>query len=125
MFPARYKLIEPHILVPLATMVHARWWLKSWALLGLRNEFQKEMSASETCTANLTFLTMHTNYLPKRELRRLFSQYYTDVRFVEAFFLKNSKRGRRVYALSKWMPFLPKLYSAVGSRAAFGRRNAL
>jgi hypothetical protein len=44
------------------------------------------------------------------------------VRFVEDAFLKNSPRGRRVYELSRLLPFLPKLYSAVGSRAAFGRR---
>jgi SAM-dependent methyltransferase len=122
-FPPRYKPIEPHVLVPLATVVRARWWLKSWALFGIRNEFQKRMSASEACMANLNYLNTRTNYLTKRELRRLFSQNYTDVRFVESAFLKNSERGRKIYELSRWLPFLPKLYSAVGSRAAFGRRD--
>jgi hypothetical protein len=45
------------------------------------------------------------------------------VRFVESAFLKNSERGRKVYKLSRWLPFLPKLYSAMGNRAAFGRRD--
>jgi ubiquinone/menaquinone biosynthesis C-methylase UbiE len=122
-FPARYMPIEPHVLVPFAAVLRARWWLKSWALFGIRNEFQKRMSASEACMANLTYLNTRTNYLTKRELRRQFSQGYTDVRFVESAFLKNSERGRKVYELSRWLPFLPKLYSAMGNRAAFGRRD--
>jgi SAM-dependent methyltransferase len=122
-FPSRYTPIEPHLLVPLATVVRARWWLKAWALVGIRNEFQKRMSAREACEANVTFLTSSTNYLPKRELRRLFGRYFTDVRFVEDAFLRNSERGRKIYQLSRWLPFLPKLYSAVRSRAAFGRRE--
>lgn len=121
-FPPRYMPIEPHVHVPLGTMLRKRWWLRTWALVGIRNEFQTKMSAREACEANHTYLNSHTNYLTKRELRRQFGQLYTDVRFVEDAFLKNSPRGRRVYELSRLLPFLPKLYSAVGSRAAFGRR---
>ena len=122
-FPPRYKPIEPHVLVPGATVLRSRWWLKSWAMLGIRNEFQKKLNAHQTCEANFTYLTSHTNYLPKRELRRQFSSYFTDVKFVEDAFLRHSDRGRKIYEMSKWLPFLPKLYSAVGSRAAFGRRE--
>ena len=70
-------------------MVRARWWLKAWALLGVRNQFQKRrrMSAAETCETNLQYLTSHTNYLPKRELYRQFSRYFTEIRFVERAFL--------------------------------------
>jgi len=124
-FPPRYMPIEPHVHVPLGTMLRSRWWLKTWALVGIRNEFQTKMSAAEATEANRTYLTSHTNYLTKRELRRQFAQFYTDVRFVEDEFLKNSPRGRKVYELSRYLPFLPKLYSAVGSRAAFGRRAAM
>lgn len=124
-FPARYKILEPHVFVPFGTVLRSRWWLKSWALIGIRNRFQRDMSAAEACAANLEFLTLHTNYLPKRTLQRLFSEHYTDVQFVEHLFLKHGNRGRKVYELSTWLPFLPKLYSAVGSRVAFGRRGDL
>jgi SAM-dependent methyltransferase len=124
-FPPRYTPIEPHVFVPLGTILRSRWWLKTWALVGIRNEFQRMLNAAETCEANRAYLTAHTNYLSKRELRRQFSRYYTDVRFVEDVFLKNSTRGRRIYELSRWLPFLPKLYSAIGSRAAFGRRPVM
>lgn len=121
-FPPRYAPIEPHVHVPLGTMLRSRWWLKTWAMIGIRNEFQRQLNAAETAEANRAYLTTHTNYLPKRELRRQFGRFYTDVRFVEDAFLKNSARGKKIYRLSRWLPFLPKIYSAVGSRAAFGRR---
>jgi SAM-dependent methyltransferase len=122
MFPSRYGLIEPHVLVPFGAMVQARWWLMCWALIGIRNRFQKGLSASETCTANKTFLTTRTNYLSKRALRRLFAQYYTDIDFVEHLFLKQSKRGHKAHELSTWLPFLPKLYSALRGRVLVGKR---
>jgi len=121
-FPPRYMPIEPHVHVPLGTMLRQRWWLKTWAMVGIRNEFQTKMSAREATEANHTYLTSHTNYLTKRQLREQFGRYYTDVRFVESDFLKNSPRGRKIAPLTKVLPFLPNLYSAVGSRAAFGRR---
>jgi len=121
-FPPRGMPIEPHVHVPLGTMLRQRWWLKTWALMGVRNEFQTKLSAQEACEANYKYLNSHTNYLTKRELREQFGRYYTDVRFVEDAFLKNSERGRKLYPLTKVMPFLPGLYGAVLTRAAFGRR---
>lgn len=123
MFPSRYQLIEPHVFVPLATMVRARWWLHSWALVGVRNRFQRQLSASATSTANLTYLTTHTNYLPKQALQRLFSDHFIEVQFVERLFLKHSKRGHKVYKLSAWLPFLPTIYSTLVSRVVFGKRG--
>jgi len=121
-FPPRYMPIEPHARVPLGTMLRQRWWLRTWAMLGIRNEFQAKMSAREACEANHTYLTSHTNYLTKRQLRQQFGRHYTDVRFVEAALLKHRPRGGKLARLARAVPFLPDLYSAIGSRAAFGRR---
>jgi len=123
-FPPRYMPIEPHARVPLATMLRQRWWLRTWAMVGIRNEFQVKMSARETCEANHTYLTAHTNYLTKRQLREQFSRYYADVRFVEGAYLEHRPRGGPLVKLAGRVPFLPGLYSAVGSRVAFGRRPA-
>ncbi len=124
LFPPRTTPIEPHVFVPLATMVRARWWLKAWALLGIRNQFQKRrrMSAAETCEDNLQYLTSHTNYLTRRELTQQFSQYFTEIRFVERADLQHSELGSKVHDLARWLPFLPPLYGALRCRAAFGRR---
>jgi len=121
-FPPRAMPVEPHVHVPLGTMLRQRWWLKTWALVGVRNEFQQKLSAEEACEANYRYLNGHTNYLTKRELREQFGRYYTDVRFVEDAFLRNSPRGRKIYPLTKVMPFLPDLYGTFMTRAAFGRR---
>ena len=121
-FPARYMPIEPHVHVPLGTMLRQRWWLRTWAMVGIRNEFQTKMSAREACEANHTYLTSHTNYLTRRELRRQFGRFYTDVRFVEGAFLRRRPRGGTVTELARLLPFLPRLYSALGNRVAFGRR---
>jgi SAM-dependent methyltransferase len=121
-FAPRWMPIEPHIRVPLANVFRARWWLKLWALLGIRNEFQKNLSADETVAANLKFLTTRTNYLPMRELRRLFEVHCTDLKFVESAFLKNSERGRKILPLTRLLPFLTTLYGATSNRVAFGRR---
>jgi SAM-dependent methyltransferase len=124
-FPARYMPIEPHVHVPLGTLLRQRWWLRTWALVGIRNEFQATLSAREACEANFRYLTTHTNYLTKRQLRDQFGQYYTDVRFVEGAFLQNRPRGGALARLTKRLPLLPDVYSAVGNRVAFGRRAAV
>jgi len=121
-FPPRYMPIEPHARVPLATILRQRWWLRTWALVGIRNEFQAKMSAREACEANHTYLSAHTNYLTKRQLREQFGRHYADVRFVEGAYLRHRPRGGTLAALARTLPFLPDLYSAVGSRVAFGRR---
>ena len=123
-FPPRYMPIEPHARVPLATLLRQRWWLQTWAMVGIRNEFQTKMSAREACEANHTYLTSHTNYLTKRQLRQQFGRWYTDVRFVEDAFLKHRPRGGAIARLANMLPFLSSVYSAVGSRVAFGRRPA-
>jgi SAM-dependent methyltransferase len=55
-FPSRYRVIEPHIYVPLASIFRPRWWLWLWALLGVRNEFQHGLPAREVVEKNAHFL---------------------------------------------------------------------
>jgi SAM-dependent methyltransferase len=124
-FPSKYKVIEPHVNVPFAAVMRARWWMKAWAAFGIRNQFQRKLNARQATEDSLRYLDTRTNYMSKRQLRWHFRQHFTDVRFVERAFLKTSERGRKLYKLSKWLPFLPSLYSMFGSRVAFGRREAL
>lgn len=65
-FPARYRLIEGHIGVPLACFFRPRWWLWLWARLGVRNEYQRGLSVAETVKRNGEFLAQMTNYLSMR-----------------------------------------------------------
>jgi SAM-dependent methyltransferase len=121
-FPSKYKVIEPHVRVPFAGVLRARWWMRLWAAMGVRNEFQRKLTARQATEDSLRYLGTRTNYYSKRQLRRQFAQLFSDVRFVEQAFLKTSERGRKIYRLSKGLPFLPTLYSMLGNRVVFGRR---
>lgn len=74
LFPTRWYLPrEPHIYVPLANWFRPvpRWYLKAWAMLGVRNEYQRGMSAEAVTVANLAFCRAGLHYLSCREIERL------------------------------------------------------
>jgi SAM-dependent methyltransferase len=93
-FPSRYRLIEGHMHVPFATVFRPRWWFMIWAWLGVRTVYQRGWPASKVVEQNVKWLPEHTNYLPGREIRRLFSQHFQRVEFVEEQFLRYSRRAR-------------------------------
>jgi SAM-dependent methyltransferase len=118
-FPSRYLLIEPHIYVPLTTMFRPRWWLWLWALLGVKNQFQKGLSVPEVVKRNAHFLSHGTNYLPPGKIKREFGRYFDKVSFVEQFFLRHSVRARALASV----PVLPSLYGIFYARFLYGVRN--
>lgn len=122
-FPSRYRMLEPHVFVPLGTMIRSHWWLSLWAGAGIRNDFQKGMSAGDTAKANRDWLVSSTNYLSKREIHDRFAGMFREMRFSEDLFLKQSKRGRMMFSMSRYLPWLPALYSAFGSRVVFTRKG--
>jgi SAM-dependent methyltransferase len=93
-FPSRYRVIEPRIYVPLASIFRPRWWLWLWALLGVRNDFQHGLPAREVVEKNAHFLKVNTNYLHAREVKQEFSRCFSQVEFVERVFLLHSNRAR-------------------------------
>ncbi len=123
-FPSRYMPIEPHVFVPFATMYQREWWLRLWATLGIRKPSQRGESASSVGRGNYQYLTEHTNYLSKREIRERFARFFPDVKFAESAFLKHSERARILYKLSPVLPFLPAAYSCARSRVVFGNRGS-
>lgn len=121
-FPSRYTPIEPHVYVPLATIVQTRWWLAIWAILGVRAPLQKSMSVREVTDANHVYLTSHTNYLSQSAIERFVSRYFGDYSFCESLFLKFSKRGRSIYKFSRFLPVLPWVYGMLWARVLFFRK---
>ena len=63
-FPARYGLIEPHMFVPLGGVLTSLAWYRLWALLGVRNEYQRGMSARDVALANRRYAESGINYVP-------------------------------------------------------------
>lgn len=123
-FPSRYRPLEVHVGVPLASVIQSSTWLYLWAMLGVRNKHQKDLSAEQTAKNNFVYLTGHTNYLTKRELtRHLADANFGEFSFCEALFLKNTRKGRSLYALSRILPFIPSLFSACYNRVLFTRKS--
>jgi len=124
-FPAKWKPIENHVLAPLGGVVQARWWLRLWASLGIRNSFQKEKSAAEVAQLNSEYLSKRTNYLSRSEILKLVSPYFGAPVFAEKHMLKHSYGGaRRIYPLARALPFVARLYSSFYSRVVFLRKPA-
>lgn len=115
-FPSRYKPIEAHVLVPFSSIFGSYSWMLLWAKLGLRTKQQKGLSAKEIAARNYEYLKNNTNYLTKSQLIAEFNRFFDKTAFLEKTFLKYSGRGKYVYALSKYIPFLPALYSILRAR---------
>ena len=119
LFPSRYKLIEPHIFVPLATVVQKYWWLRLWAGMGVRKKEQSGLPPGKVAALNYEYLKTSTNYLSKTEINNHIGGYFHEIKYCESEFLKYSNRGRVVYQISWLLPFLPRLYSGLFSRVIY------
>lgn len=112
-FPSRYYPIEPHVYIPLGTIVQHPLWLRAWAELGIRNEFQQDLNASETAQHNHQYLTNHTNYLRRRTIERLFLARFKSLAWCEEDVLDLSRIGRKIdqHAPGMLRPFLRKAHA--------------
>lgn len=115
-FPSRYRPIEPHIHVPLATVLQGRAWMTLWAALGVGFSARRRWPAREGGRWMHERLSTRTNYLTKAQIRRHAERWFGDVRFIERDFLKYTPRGPLLYRLSAALPFLPALFSTFYSR---------
>jgi SAM-dependent methyltransferase len=119
--PSRYRPIEVHVFVPLASIIRTYWWLYFWALLGIRNEFQNHMKVKERTTMNYNYLEQKTNYLSRNSLQKHFYKHFNNVIFCEKEFLKFSPGGKYLFPLLKVLPFLPFIYSTFRTRVILAR----
>jgi len=80
-FPPRYRLIEGHTFVPFGGLIKARWYYYLWALLGVRNQYQKGLSAKETADRNVKYAHTGTNYPPLGKLRAIGGRHFEVSQF--------------------------------------------
>jgi SAM-dependent methyltransferase len=125
-FPSRYSILEPHIGVPLGTVIQAYSYLYVWAVLGLRDKSQAAYTARKIARRNHEFLRTETKYLSKRHFMKLADGSFRDIEFVEKHFWKHSGgKGQFIYktlsrlGLVKLVPFVASLVSPFGYRALF------
>lgn len=96
MFPARWRPIEGHVFVPIGGRFAPRWWLRVWAIAGVRNDFQKGMDAAEVVERNASFLSTSTNYLRTGEIERIARRHFSGVTWAEGAMLRNTYGRARI-----------------------------
>jgi SAM-dependent methyltransferase len=123
-FPSKLKPVEAHVFVPLGGVMQSKWWLRIWALLGIRNSFQTGKSAGEVVELNSKYLKERTNYLSRVELVQAISANFQHMVWAESHMIKHSYgNARRLYPLLRLFPPAAKLYSALYARVIFLRKS--
>lgn len=122
-FPGPYTPIEMHVYVPLASVHRSYPWLYLWALLGVRNEYQKGKRPGEVARLNWRYLREQTNYPSTRQVRQLFQSRFSKVEFREDLFLQHadSPRARTIRRLTSAAPVLLPLYRNLWNRVLVAR----
>jgi SAM-dependent methyltransferase len=122
-YPPKYRFIEGHTYVPLGGKVQFYPWLRLWAQLGVRNEFQSDLSASEVARVNKAWLASDTKYVGKAYITNLCRGRFAEVRYVEDAFLRYwPGRTHALAPLVNRVPALKDLVSTVLERALWLRR---
>lgn len=84
-FPGKYVFIEPHVFVPLASIIKNKLWLYFWALLGIRNQFQSNKPAREVMMLNYCYLHECVNYLSEKQIKT-HTHIFSETRFARNIF---------------------------------------
>jgi hypothetical protein len=121
LYPGKWYLPrEPHIHVPFVNMLWPRcplWWLGLWALLGIRNEFQRGLPWRAVVAANERFCREELSYWTTRQYRELSLKVFGQCHWPMAFYLTHAPGG--FARLSRRLP-LKSLSGAVSREVRMG-----
>jgi ubiquinone/menaquinone biosynthesis C-methylase UbiE len=117
LFPPAATPIEPHVFVPLGGLLRPRWWLSMWALMGVRNSFQRGRGWREIAAVNYAYLHQKTFYRSKGQLKQLFARRFRRVVFADREMIRHSY-GRARH-LARLGPVVARLYGACHQRCVF------
>ena len=92
-FPSCFRLVEPHVFVPLATRLQSYWWLRMWAAVGVRNGYQSGLPGEEVARRNHRYLGNETNYLSRGTIRDEFSRWFGQVEFCDREFVRHLSKS--------------------------------
>jgi SAM-dependent methyltransferase len=97
LYPGKWYLpSEPHIYVPLVNWFWPycpRWWLWLWAALGVRNEFQGGLSASEVVLRNARYCRNGLSYWSTRRYARLANAVFGNCEWPMDFYIEHADGG--------------------------------
>ena len=89
--PSRYRVIEPHIKVPFGGLIQGKAWLRFWAMMGVRNEFQKDLPWKEVYDRNTGYCREGINYMSYHKLKKRIVAVFGNVRIMTKEITKNSQ----------------------------------
>jgi SAM-dependent methyltransferase len=84
-FPSRYRPIEPHVSIPLATIFQQYRFLLFWSWLGFGLGANKRTDARRISLENSQYLKASTQYLSKRKLVDSVASHCREIQFVEKY----------------------------------------
>jgi SAM-dependent methyltransferase len=105
LFPSKWRFLESHIYVPFGGAFSSHAYLGFWAMLGIRNEFQKCKNWREVQEENAAFCKKNINYLSSKELYEEFRRSFEHVQFKEDLLIKHSPG--RLHHFSKFLANVP------------------
>jgi SAM-dependent methyltransferase len=116
-FPGRWRPVEPHTFVPLATVLRTAPWLRLWASLGVRNGFQRGIPAAEVAVLNERYLRTQTFYRSRRKIRDAFAESFGRIEFCETTMLEHAYGRARHIAPLRHIPGFARAFSGLHMRA--------
>ncbi|MCE2510418.1 MAG: class I SAM-dependent methyltransferase [Alphaproteobacteria bacterium] len=116
-FPAKWRPIEPHIYVPFGAAFQSYGYYLFWALLGVRNEYQKGKSARDVARNNCEYAKVGLNYPNGRTIDRMLGACFDTFSYQERIYTKHGPgRSATLYPLLKAFPFLVFLFRLLHTR---------
>ncbi len=104
-FPSRYLPIEPHVLVPFATIFQNYPYLRFWAGVGIRNSYQRGFAARATALRNLIYLRRRTTYYTMKQIREQATPHFGEVSIASAAYGRTTFSNKRhVYRAVRLLP---------------------
>ena len=119
--PARYMPTEGHMYVPFGSIFPHRWWFKLWALMGVRNEFQKGLSANETADRNAFYYVEALNYVTSSCYKVVWGKLGFRYKWVTQEVFDSHARigGRIIGRLNRIFPIIGCLYRIFRARYVY------
>lgn len=97
LYPGKWYIpYEPHIYVPLLNFFYPyypKWWLSLWAILGVRNEFQKKTPWKQVVTENLKYCRTGLSYWTTQQYCKLSLRIFGNCLWPMEFYIENSSGG--------------------------------
>lgn len=119
--PAKWQIIEPHIFVPFGGLIKSYSYYYFWALLGIRNKWQRGLSAQEVAKFNIKYAGESLNYLSCREYQRMMSKIAFKYSWEDLAYMQTSNKPkiRNMAIISKKFPLILSLIRLSFQRVLF------